>query len=120
MCEIPNHSWSLGLEWRTVCTYRTNPPMTCAGISLVDAASVVMALGLITFFTLRAARFVRLVDAKTLEASDYTLLVQGVPGDADVQEVCGACTRACWAHKHQSRAVHQVCVTCAMVASLLR
>jgi hypothetical protein len=53
----------------------------------VDAASVIMCLACITIFTLKAARFVRLVDAKTLEASDYTLLVQGVPKDADVQEV---------------------------------
>ncbi len=102
-----------------------------AGISLVDAGSVVFLLAAITFFTLQVTnvvpphrgaaaralpcgahtglarrcactvcehaqtrRFVRSVDARTLELSTYSVMLRGLPKDASPHEVkcCPAIT----------------------------
>ena len=44
-------------------------------------------LAFVIFVTFQSRRFVRSVERRTLEVSDYTVLVHGLPPDASVQEV---------------------------------
>ncbi|GFH06993.1 uncharacterized protein HaLaN_01724 [Haematococcus lacustris] len=58
-----------------------------AGISLTDAAAIVVALGMITYFINQARKFIQQVDDETLEMSDYSVMVHGLPRDANAHEV---------------------------------
>lgn len=70
-------------------------------VSLVDAAATLLFFGGLVALALVARRFVRKVDADTLEVSDYTVIVRGLPPDTDATEVRGraaALARACSRH----------------------
>ncbi|KAL6752998.1 hypothetical protein V8C86DRAFT_2738175 [Haematococcus lacustris] len=56
-------------------------------ISLTDAAAIVVALGMITYFINQARKFIQQVDDETLEMSDYSVMVHGLPRDANAHEV---------------------------------
>eukprot|EP00967_Tisochrysis_lutea_P118496 scaffold192534_cov15-Tisochrysis_lutea.AAC.3 len=69
-----------------------NPDVTTtiilwAGISLLDVVGVVLTIFLVTYFTWKAGWFELSVDKNTYDATDYAVLVTGLPPDAGFHEV---------------------------------
>lgn len=53
----------------------------------MDAGATLVFVGVVALLFYRAADFLKRVDKHTLEASDYTVFVQGLPPDADALEI---------------------------------
>ena len=71
----------------------------CTGVSCLDALGMALFLAFVIFATFQSRRFVRSVEKQTLEVSDYSVLVQGLPPDASVQEVCCFVVHSHFIHK---------------------
>lgn len=70
------------------------PSHTYTGISLWDVAAFVVVMAMVFYFAYMARVFVQRVDDRTLEVSDYSVIVKGLPPASDGKAVSGL-SRGC-------------------------